>query len=175
MDASTSTAASCGYGPAPEGYSYPTGPYGNAVGQKFEGFELEDCDGNSVSFADVLAHGELALVTIGAGWCPFCNQEAAGLEAEYHTPFCGQGLRIVQVLFQDTNYKPAGREFCRAWRAKYGLTMPVLIDPNYSTKKFFAGDGTPLILLVDSDGVIRLRTSHTVPDLRGRIAALLAQ
>ncbi len=164
----------CGYEPQ-AGWSYPPGPYGSGqVGEKLEAFELEDCDGRKVRFADVLGAGQMTLMTVGAGWCQPCIEETKELEAAVHARFCGRGLRIVQVLFQDEQSRPATKFFCRQWRDRFGLRFPVVVDPLFTTERYLSAAQVPLNLLVDRDGVVRLRTTGEVPhDFVARIDALL--
>lgn len=159
---------------APADWSYPAGPYGGDVGNTFADFSLDDCDGNPVSFSNVLAGAELVLFNVGAGWCQPCIEESRVLDDEVFRPFCGRGLRVVQVLFQDEESGPATKLFCRQWRQEFGLSFPVLVDPLFVTESYFDAAQTPLNMLVDPSGVIRFRQTGTVPaDLTERIDTLL--
>lgn len=169
----------CPYGAAPEGWTYPAGPYGTSVGDRVEDFTLTDCDGRAVRFGEVLAGSGLVLLNVAAGWCVPCMAETQAVEADVHRPYCPRGLRIVQVLFEDDNGAPAHADFCKKWRAKFGLTFPVLMDPDFTTKKFFPGTisgSTPLNLLVGPDAVIRYRAAGPVPsDFHERIEGFLPE
>ncbi len=169
----------CPYDAPPHGWTYPAGPYGAGVGDRVEDFALTDCDGRAVRFGDVLGGSELVLLNVAAGWCVPCMAETQAIEADVHRPYCPRGLRIVQVLFEDENGAPAGPDFCKAWRSKFGLTFPVLIDPDFTTKKFFPGTingSTPLNLLVDPGAVIRYRAAGSVPsDFHDRIEEFLPE
>jgi len=147
----------------PADWDYPAGPYGSANGEVFEDFSLEDCDGNPVSFGEVLGGAELVLFNVGAGWCQPCKAETAQLEPRFHEPYCDDGLRIVQILFQDAQGLPATKFFCRQWRDEYGLTFPVLVDPLFTMESLLSLGQTPLNLLIDRDGVIRYRSVGQEP------------
>ncbi len=169
----------CPYDAAPGGWTYPAGPYGTGVGDRVEDFTLNDCDGRAVRFGEVLAGSGLVLLNVAAGWCVPCMAETQTIEADVHRSYCPRGLRIVQVLFEDENGSPAGADFCKNWRAKFGLTFPVVVDPDFSTMKFFQGSisgSTPLNLLVDPDAVVRYRAAGPVPsDFHERIEGLLPE
>lgn len=169
--------AECLAQPTPPGWSYPAGPYGTNVGHTIAEFSLEDCDGNRVAFGDVLSEADLVLVTVGAGWCIPCIEESMTLEAETFEPFCARGLRIIDILFQDDQSNPATKLFCGQWRAQFGFSFPVLVDPLFTLEPYFGGPAstqTPLNLLVDRQGVIRWRTTGTAPaDLNEQIELLL--
>jgi hypothetical protein len=165
----------CAYEPA-SGSTYPPGPYGKtgAVGERFESFELEDCDGRRVRFGDVAASGEVTLLSVGAGWCVPCIEESKVLEATVHSPLCGRGLRVIQVLFQDEDSRPASKLFCRQWRERFGLKFPVLVDPLFITQRYLGASPTPLNLAIDKTARVRMRTTGAIPhDFAARLEALL--
>lgn len=165
----------CEIEPAPEGWSYPEGPFGTAVGDTLADFSFSDCDGAPVRFGDVLAGAELVLINIGAGWCTECVREAPILEPRFHAPYCARGFRIVQILTEDASFTPATRLFCRNWRDNNGMRFPVLVDPLEETLPIFGDGGLPVNLLVDSSGRILLRKHAEIPaDLEQRIDAALA-
>ena len=139
----------------------------------FADFSLEDCDGKTVAFGAVLSGAQLVLLSVGAGWCQPCIEETAGLEA-LSGRFCARGLRIVQVLFQDEQSRPATKLFCGQWRARFGLTFPVLADALFTMQQHLQADQTPLTVLVDRRAVVRYRVTGVAPtDLAARIDALL--
>ncbi|GAB4520235.1 MAG: hypothetical protein Tsb0020_38870 [Haliangiales bacterium] len=168
--------AACVTSPAPDGWQYPSGPYGVEPGETLADIALEDCDGEPVSLGEVLGDAELMLVSIGAGWCEPCVTESETLEAEIYSPYCERGLRAVQILFQDTDSQPATRDFCRQWRERFGLSFPVLIDPLFESERYFddvAGQ-TPINFLITRDGEIVYKATGTpAADLPDRIDALL--
>ena len=170
----TPTPAACGLTAPPIGWTYPEGPYGGGVGEVFADFALQDCDGNPVSFGELLGGAELVLFNVGAGWCQPCIDETEELEAKVNQRFCGRGLRTIQVLFEDDQSRPATKLFCRQWRESFGLTFPVVVDPLFTTERYFEAAQTPLNLLVDKAGVIRFRATGKPPsDFEDRIDQLL--
>ena len=170
--------AGCELTRPPGDFVYPSGPYGTEVGEIFEDIELDDCDGNKVRFGDVLAQSELTLFNIGAGWCQPCVDETEALDAEIFRASCGQGLRVIQVLFQDQDAEPATKLFCSEWREQFSLSFPVLVDPLFATQKYFQSveSQTPINYLIDPTGTIRFKQTGTpAADLPQRIQALLAE
>lgn len=177
--------AACGSGAEPPAIcqssgattsTYPPGPYGISVGDRFEDFELEDCDGEPVRFSDLMADAELVMFNVGAGWCKPCIDESETLDCDIFVPFCGRGLRVVQVLFQKEDGLPATKLFCKQWRERFGLSFPVVVDPTFATAKYFQDPSsqTPLTLLVDKEGTIVFReVGEPSGDLDLRIDGLL--
>lgn len=168
--------AECALSGPPAGWTYPSGPYGQEVGDTFENITLDDCDGNPVSFGDILSESELVLFNIGAGWCAPCIEESAKLDATVFRPHCGRGLRVVQVLFEDDRSRPATKFFCNEWKNRYTLSFPVVVDPLFKTEKYFSSvqSQTPVNFLIDSAGTIVFKETGTpAADLPQRIDQLL--
>ncbi len=159
----------CAIQPAPADYSYPQGSTGIQVGQIYPDFVLEDCDGNPVHFADVLAGARAVLINVGAGWCTECKAEAPMLESGYFRKYCERGFRIVQVLFQDENVNPVTKLFCKQWRKQFGMTFPVLVDPTSSLVEPLIADGgsVPVNIILDSNGVVLSRVHGNIPESLG--------
>lgn len=168
----------CALDAPPMSWQYPAGPYGTDVGDTFENITLDDCDGAPVNFGDVLGQSELTLFSIGAGWCEPCIEESETLDSEIFREYCGRGLRVVQVLFQDDQSRAATGLFCQQWKERYALSFPVLKDPLFETDRFFSDitAQTPVNLLVNRQGEIIYKEVGTpAADLAQRIGALLPE
>jgi hypothetical protein len=166
----------CALGAPPAGWTYPAGPYGTDVDDTFENLVLDDCDGAQVNVGDVLAQAQLLLVSVGAGWCEPCIEESETLDAEIFRAYCPRGLRVVQILFQDDQSRPATGLFCQEWKQRYAMSFPVLRDPLFETQRFFTDitAQTPVNLLVDPDGAIVYKEVGTpAADLPQRLDGLL--
>lgn len=160
----------------PVEYVYPSGPYGTGVGDTFENIALDDCDGVNLDFGDVLAQSELVLFNVGAGWCGPCIEETETLDQDVFREYCERGLRVIQVVFQDDESRPATGLFCRDWRQEFGLSFPVLYDPLFETNRYFESveAQTPINFLVDASGEIVYKSVGTVAaDLDERIEQFL--
>ena len=131
---------------------------GTTQGTKIADLALKDCDGNVVKLYDLLAGKKAALVDFGAGWCKPCRefqQKAVG----FHAKYADKGLVILGVLWQDDNAEPATNAFCKEWKTQYSIPFDEVIDPtNKYTKSFIdAGSTLPVLLVLDSAGVIRFK------------------
>jgi len=161
---------------APGQTNYPPGPYGTDVGDTIADVSLQDCDGNTLSLGDVIAQAPLTLFNVGAGWCQPCIEETETIDVEIFSEFCGRGLRVVQVMFQDEESRAATSLFCKDWRSRYKLNFPVLYDPLFQTNQYFESvqAETPLNFLVDGNGEIVFKEFGTpAGDLNTRIDGLL--
>ncbi len=124
----------------------------------------------------VLDQAELTLVNVGARWCQPCIEETETLDSEIFAPFCGRGLRVVQLMFQDEESERATSLFCNEWRSQFQLNFPVLYDPLFTANQYFESvqAETPLNFLVSPSGEILYKEVGTpAGDLATRIDTLL--
>jgi len=155
------------YAPSTSCGAHPAGPHGSAPGEILGSFSpaLKDCNLSPVKLREVSCNSDLLLVSIGAGWCQPCIEEMKTMEKQVHARFCGRGLGIVAVLFQDERRDIPTSAFCASWRQTFGLTFPVLIDQLQQTTGLMDyKTGTPLNLLIDPKTMkILFRWSGEVP------------
>jgi len=102
---------------------------GVGVGQIAPDFELQDQFDETVRLHDFC--GKVVLLTIGAEWCGPCQAKASKLEQLYNNYDPSEFIAI-DVLYQDMDYQPATVETAERWADTFGLTVPVLIDPDQS-------------------------------------------
>jgi cytochrome c biogenesis protein CcmG, thiol:disulfide interchange protein DsbE len=104
--------------------------------------------------------GKPALVNFWASWCEPCQEEAPELRKLQHS--LGDEGRLVGVDYTDR--ESGGRAFLR----RYGLTFPVLSDPDGIYGARFDFNGLPATIVLDSQGRIveTLRGPQTVASLR---------
>jgi thiol-disulfide isomerase/thioredoxin len=177
---------------------YPPGPYGTQYDQTSENLAMEllDCDASPPTsrpwrLAEFL-DGKATMLTVHAGWCTYCKQQAATMEADLQTPYGPRGLRLAIVMFEDASNPPrADRqsliEYTCSYRARYGLSFPLLIDPSDNPNQvaptmgqFFRPTqaGTPLNMLLNRNMVIKYKVEGLIPDsriLEGVIEGLLSE
>jgi len=162
---------------AENGYDYPPGPYGGEIGDIMADWTLLDCDGKEVSLSDYYGTAAAVLINSSAGWCTYCRRETPKLQ-EWHTEYAGDGLVILQALFENNAARPADAAFCAGWRDQYELTYPVLVDPEkiFSDYYLIPGQtgGTPLSVVLDADMKIRFKHEGDISDsILERILKLL--
>ncbi|MCP5065308.1 MAG: redoxin family protein [bacterium] len=145
-------------------------------------FELIDCDGNNVEFADFFCergdigvHNRAVLLNIGAGWCEPCRIETREDLPPAYAALHDQGLEIVQVMFQDWDAASPTRMFCTDWKEgnwREGdigqqLAFPILVDQVNDWRQIYlsAPDSqTPTNLLLDANGNIRWKEAGERPN-----------
>jgi hypothetical protein len=160
--------------------SAATGPYGTSVGRKLEPFTLQNCaDGSDYAFYnEEWCEHSFTVISIGAGWCPPCIVESRELTARVTEAYRDQGVRVIQILIQDADYRQPTLEYCAGWVDRFGLTNVELIDPEQITQIYFPGNSLPSTIIVDSEGVIRFRengATEGLVSLTNKLDELLAE
>ncbi|MCS6906931.1 MAG: TlpA disulfide reductase family protein [Anaerolineales bacterium] len=108
---------------------------------------LQDLEGRTVSLADY--RGQVVLVNNWATWCPPCRAEMPVLEA-YYQAHRRKGFVILAVEAGDPP------EEVSAFVAQYGLSFPVLLDPEGRSLVAFGNPALPNTYVIDRQGRIRL-------------------
>ena len=85
-----------------------------------------------------------------AGWCPYCGDEAAYLNALYNE-LKTDGLLIVGVVSQDTTGAAATFEYANGYANNYGWEFPTVIG---SLTGYQGSGGLPNNLTVTTGGML---------------------
>lgn len=157
----------------------PPAPYGSLVGRKLEPFTLQQCDGTDYSFYnDEYCDSTLTVISIAAGWCPPCIRESSELTERVTEAYRDRGVRVIQILTQDEEYRAPTLEYCQNWVDRFGLTNIELIDPTQITQIYFPGNSLPSTIIVDDEGTIRFRengATEGLVSLTNKLDELLAE
>jgi peroxiredoxin len=129
------------------------GPAGTQLGGVTEGklardFTLKDLSGNEVSLSDYA--GSVVLINFWATWCGPCKAEIPDLEAAYQK-HREEEFVILGVEVEDS------RRTVERFLTEIDMTYPVLLDQTGTVKQTYRVSGLPMSLLVDREGVIRVR------------------
>ncbi|MCA9628344.1 MAG: TlpA family protein disulfide reductase [Myxococcales bacterium] len=140
-------------------------PYGTDpdFGESMPDILLLDCDGNTTTVDQMRCDHKLTLVSIGAGWCEPCQDEALVME-ELYNRYSDRGLQVVQFMYADVEGFLPGPEFCRTWRDTYSLTYPIYVDPQSNTLQFLELGVTPVNLLLNERGKVVWFAPGVLPD-----------
>lgn len=157
----------------------PTGTYGATVGRTFRELELNECDGTPFTFYNEdFCSSTFTVVSIAAGWCQPCHEETRLLEEHLTQAYADRGVRVIQILIQDENYRVPTERFCNNWVSRYGLTNTQLLDPEQISNIYFPDNSLPSTIIVDRQGVIRFRengVSDMLGNLTNKLDELLAE
>jgi peroxiredoxin len=164
--------------------TYPSGPYGNLFGNTVENFTVErvTCSGDTgvghVWSLEEYLGKKAILVTVHAGWCSFCKQQASTMDADL-SEFYGDDFGVILLMTQD----PAGSssrqtllDYTCQYRKQYGFSFHVAIDPDGAATDQYS-PALPLNMILDRDMSIRYKIPGDSPDfgtlLEGNIEGLL--
>lgn len=151
----------------------PPPPYGTRLLARMEPFTLPDCDGTLHSFYDEqFCSTTFTVVSIAAGWCPPCIRESRQLTDRITEAYRDRGVRVIQVLVQDEDYRAPTPEFCHAWVSEFGLTNLELRDEFGMMQIYFPDGVLPDTMIVDGQGVIQFREHGASDGLTTLQAAL---
>lgn len=125
-------------------------PTGTSEGEVSDGFELTNQFGEVVRLHDFC--DQVVFMVFSAGWCGACQAEAATLES-FYTDHKAQGLMVLEVYIEDEDSALPEQDDLVAWADTYGLSIPVVADPNGTNMyKYAAGMssvGLPFSVLLD--------------------------
>lgn len=120
---------------------------GTRVGFLAPTFSLERLDGGTSSLNEF--RGKVVLLNFWATWCGPCRAEMPSLEALSHE-FSTQDFLVVGI---STDYE--GAEIVRPFTDSFGLTFPILLDPEMRVNDKFEVRSLPTSIVLDRRGVIR--------------------
>ena len=109
-------------------------------------FALPDLSGKTVHLSDF--KGRVVLLNFFATWCPPCREEMPSLEEAFQAKK-DKGF-VVLGIAGDTQ----GKEIVEPFMKDYGLTFPVLLDPENQVFKQYFVRGIPVTYLLDKYGRI---------------------
>ncbi|HZF38901.1 MAG TPA: TlpA disulfide reductase family protein [Blastocatellia bacterium] len=142
-----------------------SGLAGAQVGNHAPDFQLVRTDGSPVSLADM--RGKPAVIVFWSAWCSSCKEEAPrinALAAEYER----KGVRVLGIDIKDSAARTESgiREF--------GIRYAVARDPDASVAHAYQVTGTPTIVFLDREGVVRYFANELPDDYARRLDGLLA-
>ena len=144
----------------------PSNKIGTAVGESAPDFQLAGLDGAPLKLADL--HGQPAVLIFWTAWCPVCKEEAPQFNA-LAAKYAPRGVRVVGINIQDSLARTQGGV------KEFGIQYRVVRDPDASVTRRYKVTGTPTIIFLDRNGVVRYFGNELPGDYPSRVAALLEQ
>ncbi len=112
-------------------------------------FSVIDLQGNHHRLSEF--RGKVVLLNIWATWCAPCRQEMPSMEV-LQRKFEGRDFVILAVS-QDEDGRSAVEPFVK----EFGLTFPVMLDPQGEVGQKYGVTGYPETFLIDKSGTVQLR------------------
>jgi cytochrome c biogenesis protein CcmG/thiol:disulfide interchange protein DsbE len=108
---------------------------------------LNDLNGQVIRVSDY--RQDIVLINNWATWCPPCKAEMPTL-LKYYNQHADQGFTLIGIEAGDAE------EEVSSFVNKYGLSFPVLLDPNNKSLIAFHNDSLPSSYVIDHDGNVIL-------------------
>ncbi len=109
-------------------------------------FELPSLKGGKVKLADY--QGKVVFINFWATWCGTCKVEMPSMEKLYQR-FKEHGFEMLTISVDKD------QSLIEPFMNKYGLTFPVLLDPESKVaKRSYKTTGVPETFVVDRNGLI---------------------
>jgi peroxiredoxin len=124
-------------------------------------FSFPDVDGNLESFPSERYEGKVVLITVGGSWCANCHDEALFLK-QLLASRAGQGLEVIQLMFERTLDFASQSKAAREFAEKFGIDYPVLVagtvtddDLLMKLPQIAAFKAYPSMFVIDRKGAVR--------------------
>ncbi len=125
----------------------PTAPAeGTQVGDLAPDFQLQNLDGQVISFSDL--RGKPVLLNFWATWCSPCRAEMPHIQQIYEE-WSDRGLMLLAVDIGESS--SIVKEFVQS----NGLSFSVLLDTKKDVAQSYGIQGIPTTFFIDKDGVIQ--------------------
>ncbi len=119
--------------------------------------------GDQLSFEN----GSPKLLIFWATWCPVCKEEIPHVK-ELQEKFGPKGLEILAINVGVNDSEKRTRAFMK----KYKMNYPVLFDTGSKITKKYGVQGTPTVMIVDSEGIVRYKSASLPKDLENHFDSL---
>jgi len=116
-------------------------------------FQLPSLEGEEISLSQY--QGSVVLINFWATWCPPCRAEIPDLQKTYQAR-SNDGFVVLGIAVEQAHSLVA--PFAEAM----GMSYPVLLDEQGQVYRTYRIPGLPVSILVDRDGVIRVRHVGTL-------------
>src|SRR4030043_376443 len=120
--------------------------FSSKVSVAAQDFGLPTLRGDYVKLSDY--RGKVVFLNIWATWCPPCREEMPSMESLY------QRLKGREFEMLAVSLAREGEKVVQPFAAKYGLTFPVLLDPDSKTYRLYGLTGVPESFILDKSGVV---------------------
>lgn len=125
------------------------GQIGMEKGNTAPDFELQQIGGGTVKLSDL--RGKKVILNLWATWCPPCRAEMPDMQ-RYYEENKEKDVVILGVNLTDTESSP---EVVADFVKLYGITFPILLDPDKEVANVYKAISIPTSYIIDSNGVVQ--------------------
>ena len=120
-------------------------------GHRAPDFKATRIGGETLRLSDL--RGRVVVLNIWATWCKPCEEEAPSLERLYRKIRSGPLGRDFEILAVSIDAR--SRDAVLPFQRKFGLTFPILFDPDGRVSRIYQTTGVPETFVIDRQGSIR--------------------
>jgi len=121
------------------------------AGHRAPDFRATQIGGEQVRLSDL--RGRVVVLNIWATWCKPCEEEAPSLERLYRKIKMEPRGRDFEILAVSIDAR--SRDAVLPFKRKFGLTFPILFDPDGRVSRIYQTTGVPETFVIDREGIIR--------------------
>lgn len=132
---------------------------GIQIGMPAPDFVLETLDGELVRLSDY--RGKKVFLNFWASWCGPCRDEAPVMQNFYETSPDDSNHEILAV---NMTTKELSEDDVTTFVQKYGLSFPVVLDPNGEVEKLYQVIAYPTSYIVSAEGIITYAFKGPISD-----------
>ncbi len=127
------------------------------VGEEAPAFSVETIEGTEFNLEE---SDSPVLLIFWATWCAVCKEEVPGLKTIYDE-FSERGLRVlaINVGINDSENRT------KAFMERHEIDYPVAFDTGSILTKQYGVVGTPTVMIIDSEGVVKYKSPALPEDL----------
>lgn len=139
---------------------------GTQPGESAPEFELTKIDGTTVSLADL--RGKTAVIVFWSTYCSACREEAPVLN-QLAADFAAKNVKVfgINVDSSDARLKEGITDF--------QIQYETVRDPGAKVARSYRVTGTPTVIFLDKNGIVRYHGSELPADYAARLDEIIAQ
>jgi peroxiredoxin len=123
------------------------------VGRPAPDYAAADLAGDTIQLTAL--RGKVVLLNVWATWCRPCVKEMPALE-RLHQTMSPSGLAIIGVSVDNAALSMGDPgEAVRGFVREYGITFPIVLDPDNRIEHKYQVPGMPMTYLIDRAGIVR--------------------
>lgn len=127
------------------------------VGKQIPAFDVEQPDGNHITWESLSKGKDLTVIVLYASWCGPCEKEFPQMDAVYRKYQDKMGMVGIDIDFLDS------MEDVQTYKDSHNLSFPLAYGHGNETLGFVTSSTYPTTLIVDRNGIIRFWRVGSIP------------